>query len=83
VIAEVDRGTARMLAIAAAREPVYVVDGGTEIVATLLCWRNRRARVEFDNGRRRTVDTADVRPIPRAIPVDASVKVGLYGRIVQ
>jgi hypothetical protein len=67
MIAEVDAGTARMLSIAAAREPVYVLgDNGVEVEATLIHWRNRRARVQFASGRLRTVDTAYVRPLPKA-----------------
>lgn len=66
MIAEVDRFTARMLSIAKSREHVYVATTpGVEVEATLIYWRNRRARIEYANGRRATVDTALVRPIPR------------------
>lgn len=66
MIAEVDACTARMLSIAVARGPVYVLTApGVEVVATLIYWRNRRARVEYANRRRATVDTALVRPIPK------------------
>ncbi len=67
MIADVDPATARMLSIAAAREEVlYRDEDGDEWKVTLLHFRNRRARIRFANGRERTVDSADVRPVPTA-----------------
>ena len=61
-----------MVGLAARRGAVRVEQpDGRVITAVLICWRPRRgngsrlwqARVEFENGRRRSVSCADVSPV--------------------
>ena len=52
-----------MCTLAKRRGYVWVqLDDQREVVATLVCWHDKRARVQFGTGKRRTVDTSRVRP---------------------
>lgn len=67
---------ADMIEHAARRGRVVWSDGaGNDVEVTLICWRPRKtgvkprggrtfhARIEFDNGRKRTVSAADIHPV--------------------
>lgn len=70
----------RMAHIAAAREQVTLtLPNGDTCLVTLICWRPHRrngtrtyhARVQFPNGRLRTVSAGDIEPLPRPRRTDA------------